>query len=36
MQIYPLQSHMKVLVKRQEKSFDERKTTNIGIGHDRR
>ena len=35
MQIYPLQSHIKVLVKRQEKSFDERKT-NIGIGHDRR
>lgn len=34
MQSYALQSHAKVLVKLQEKPFDERKTPNIGIGHD--
>ena len=33
MQSYPLQSHVKVLVKLQEK-YDVRKTTNIGISHD--
>ena len=36
MQSYPSQSHAKVLVKPQEKSFDIRKTTNAWIGHDRR
>ena len=36
MQSNPLQSHVKVLVKPQEKSFDGSKTTtNIEIGHDR-
>ena len=36
MQSYPSQSHVKVLVKPQEKSFGIRKTTNTGIGNDRR
>ena len=36
MQSNPLQSHVKVLVKSQEKSFDGSKiTTTIEIGHDR-
>ena len=35
-QSYPSQSHAQVLVKRQEKSFDIRKTTNTGVGYDRR
>ena len=35
MQSYLSQNYAKVLGKQQEKSFDIRKTKNIGIGHDR-
>ena len=36
MQLYPSQSRAKVLVKPQKKPFDTKKTTNTGIGYDRR
>ena len=36
MQLYPSESSAKVLIKPQKKSFDIRKTTNTGIGYDRR
>ena len=35
-QSYPFQNDVKVLVKLQERSFDERKATNIGISYDLR
>ena len=36
MKMKAIQGDDKVLLKRQEKSFDKRKTTNTGISHDRR